>query len=256
MTIALRIVLRAMLIAFSALGVACGNASHEDDGCAVESISIAHLKSLCSGDHYRITKDYAVSGTVVATDWLGELYKSVVIVDDTAGIEIAIDSHSIAGWLPIYAKVKVLCNGLVLARVGGKVEIGAPPTGDFLIDNIDEETASRIIRIEGVDESFAPATKRIGELDVADISSLVRLDDLRIVDSEQGLAWCDIVKDEVVTTMRTATDADGNTIAIRTLSTCRYARQIMPTERFSAVGVVEYSASTYALRIVNKMIFY
>lgn len=246
-----------LLTLLCALFVSCSGGGQTPAGDITEGeISIAYLKSLCRGDRYRIVSDYTISGTVVANDWLGELYKSVVVEDSTTGIEIAIDSHNIAGWLPIYSKVKILCNGLMLARVGGKIELGAPPTGDFLLDNIAEDRASHIIRVVGVDEEYAPAVKSIADIGVADVGTLVRLDNLRIVDEEQGLSWCDSVEGEFVTTMRRATDEFGNGIAIRTLASCRYASQTMPVGLFSAVGIVEYTNSTYALRIVNKMILY
>ena len=254
MTAIFRIAVKHLFIILCTFAVSCNNVAPDD--AAYNVVSIAYLKSQCRGDHYRIAGDYAICGTVVASDWLGELYKTILVVDDTAGVEVAIDSHNIAGWLPIYSKVRISCNGLMLARVGGKIELGAAPTEGFLLDNIDEDVARRIISIEGVEENFTPATKRIAEIGLSDISSLVRLEGLHIIDAEQGLAWCDSVDGQARTTVRTAVDAEGRTLAIQTLASCRYALQAMPSEEFSVVGMVEYSNSTYTLRIINKGIFY
>ena len=255
MTAIFRIAVNLLFVILCTFAVSCNNDASDDD-VAGEVVSIAYLKSQCRGDHYRIAGEYAICGTVVASDWLGELYKTILVVDDTAGVEVAIDSHNIAGWLPIYSKVKISCNGLMLARVGGKIELGAVPTGGFLLDNIDEDIAQRIISVEGIDEDFAPTIKHISEIGTSDISLPIRIEGLRIVESERGLTWCESVEGKAQTTVRTAVDADGNTIAIQTLASCRYALQAMPSEEFSVVGVIEYSNSTYTLRIINKGIFY
>lgn len=218
-----------------------------------KSVTIAYLKSLCAGDHYRIVDDYVVRGVVVATDWLGEMNKSAIIVDDSGGLEFALDIYNVGERLPIYSEVEIFCNGLMLARVGGKIELGAPPTGDFLLDNIDETMLDRYIRIVGICSDFAPPVKQFAALGVEDIGSLVRFDNVRLCDEEQGLSWCDVVDNEVVTTYRTFIDSEGNTLALRTLATCYYATEPMPTKEISVIGIVDYSDNRYFLRVVNKL---
>lgn len=242
-----------VLICSSLLLVRCSN----DKGATphTEEVSIAYLKSLCKGDHHYIADDFMVRGVVVATDWLGEMRKSAVIVDDSGGLELAIDSDSISVHLPIYSEVTILCNGLMLARVGGKIEIGAPPTGTFPLDNIDDGMIGRYIRVTGVREDFKPLTKRFADIGVGDISNLVRFDKVRICDEEQGLSWCDIEYGEPVTTYRTLVDDTGDTFAVRILDSCYYAREKIPKREVSVAGVIDYSANRYFLRIVNKWIF-
>ena len=197
------------------------------------SVSIAYLKSLCKGDHYNITSDYTISGVVVANDWLGECIKSIVVVDRSGGIEIAIDSNNIAVSLPVFSEVEIFCNGLTLARVGGKIELGKPSYGEFPLANIEE---------------------RFSDISVADISAVVRFDNIHICEDEQGLCWCDMVDDKPITTYRTFVDADGNRFAVRILSTCYYAADKIPEKEVSLTGVIDYSDNRYFLRIVNKAI--
>lgn len=223
-----------------------------DHPATEQEISVAHLKSLCRGDHYRITDDYIVRGVVVATDWLGEMNKSAVIVDDSGGLEFAIDLHNISSRLPIYSEVSIFCNGLFLARIGSKITLGAAPTGDFPLDNINDEMIDRYIRVEGSREMVSISTKRFCDIVASDISNLVRFDNVRIVEAEEGLPWCDTVDGEIVTTYRTLIDHEGNTFALRTLSSCHYATEAMPQNEISVVGIVDYADDRYFLRIVNK----
>lgn len=217
-------------------------------------VSIAYLKSLCQGDHLRIVDDYKIRGIVAATDWYGELNKSMVIVDRSGGLEVAIDSYRINEQLPIYSEVEISCNGLMLARIGGKIELGAAPTGEFPLDNINDEIFDRYIRVIGYCEDFAPAIKSFSELSIKDISAIIRFDKLRICDEEQGLRWCDKVDGEVITTCRTFIDSEGNRLEVRTLPTCDYATEKIPTKEISIVGVVDYSDNRYFVRIVNRWI--
>lgn len=236
--------------------IACTNPlSNDTTDTFSQEVSIAHLKSLCKGDHYRIVNDYTIRGVVVATDWLGELNKSIIISDKSGGIEVAIDAKNISEHLPIYSEVTILCNGLMLARIGGKIELGAAPTGDFPLDNIDSEMLNRYIRIVGVCEDFAPTTKRFSEINAGDVSSVIRFDNIRICEAEQGLKWCDTDENGTpITTFRTFVDSGGNTLEIRTLSSCIYALEAIPTNEITVIGVIDFSDNRYFLRIVNKSI--
>lgn len=244
---------RVVTLLISLLLVGCATPQSGYEG-ATKEVSIAYLKSLCSDSHYRIASDYRLTATVVANGWLGEFHKSVVVEDKTAGIEIAIDLHDTGDVLPIYSRVEVMCNGLMLARVGGKVELGVPSNGDFPIDNISVDRLGHHIRIVGVDENYEPVTRCFRDISVADISRAVYIKDVVVCAEELGLAWCDEVEGEVVTTDRTLVDVHGDTFVVRTLSTCDYALSEMPTKKFSVVGIVDYADDRYFLRIINHMI--
>lgn len=234
---------------------ACSTTPPSEGSSQSREVSIAYLKSLCKGEHHRITEDISIRGVVVATDWLGELYKSAIIIDETSGLEIAIDSHNTSKHLPIYSEVSILCNGLMLARIGGKIELGAPPTGDFPLDNISDEMLNRYIRIMGICADFEPAIKRFSDICAKDISTLVCFEDIRLCDEEQGLEWCDADEEgKSTTTHRTFLDSDGNTFTIRILPSCSYAKEEIPTNEITVVGVIDYADNRYFLRIVNKWI--
>ena len=247
-------IFRLLIAIFSALMLSACYASHggEGEAYAPTEVSIAHLKSLCKGSHYRVVNDYMVRGVVVATDWLGELNNSAIIVDESGGLEIALDCRHIGDNLPIYSEITLLCNGLMLARIGGKIEIGAPPTAEFPLDNIDDEVFGRYIRVVGICEDFEPATKRFSEIGIEDIGNIVRIDNVRVCEEEQGLLWCDLEEDKPITTYRIFLDKEGNNFAIRTLGTCHYAKEKMQTKEISVVGIIDYSDNRYFLRIVNK----
>lgn len=243
-----------LLIAFSLLfAVACESTTAPTPSRGGE-VSIAYLKSLCTGDHYRVVSDYSVRGVVVATDWLGELHKSAIIIDKTSGLEFAIESHNINKQLPVFSEVTIFCNGLMLARIGGKIELGLPPTGDFPLDNIDDEKFGRYIRIEGINSDIVAPTKRFSEIGASDICGLVKFERVRVVLDEPKMRWCNFADGAPQTTFRTLVDSEGNSFDVRILPTCHYAGEEVPTNEISVIGVIDYSDNRYFLRIINKSI--
>ena len=219
-------------------------------------ITIAHLKSLCRGSSYGISEDYTIEGTLVANDWLGELNNSIIVVDESGGLEVAIECRTLSALLPVGNKVELFCNGLMLARIGGKIELGMAPQGDFSLGNIEEKMIGRYIRIVGQAEEYAPQNGNFSELQPSDIGNIFRFDRVRICDEERGLSWCDQADGEAVTTYRTFVDRQGVELAVRTLSTCKYAFEEIPTNEVSVVGVVDFSDNRYFLRIINKSVIW
>ncbi len=245
-------ILRLLTILFSIVLLLACNGNGE--GKSAEVVSVSHLKSLCQGDHYRITEDISIRGIVVATDWLGEMNKSAIVIDESGGLEFAIDIRNINEYLPVNSEVAINCNGLMLARIGGNIKLGAPPTGDFPLDNIDETIFHSYIRIVELDRHIEPTVRRINDIGAEDICTLVQIDNIRICDEEQGLSWCEMEDGKAVTTLRTFVDREGYTLDIQTLSTCDYSADKIPTNEISVVGVIDYSDNRPFLKIVNGAI--
>ena len=221
-------------------------------GDNTKTVSVAYLKSLCRSGVYDITEDFTISGTVIANDWLGEYYKSIVVLDDTGGIEIDIDLISIFRTIPVYSRVTVFCNGMTLGRVGGKTVLGSHPAGDFPVDGIDGSLISRYVRIDSESgDDRKPANRKFAEISIADIGALVCFTDIAADLDETNGKWCDIIDGKPVTTIRRITDNDGSKFGIRTLSTCRYADEAIPIGKFSVSGIIDYSGGEYYMRIVN-----
>lgn len=242
---------RQLATLFSISLMLCGCNNHNEKE-PVQEVSIAYLKSLCTGDHYRIVDDYTIRGVVVATDWLNESYQSLTIVDRSGGLEVAIGAYGIDNNLPIYSEVTIFCNGLMLARIGHKIELGAVPTGDFPLDCIDETMLYQYIRTIGICKEFTPATKHFSEIGVADMSAIIRFDNVQICEEERGLIWCDLIDDTLVTTIRTIMDREGNSFGVRTLPRSIYAAENIPTKEISVIGIIDYADNRYCIRLVNE----
>ena len=69
------------------------------------------------------------------------------------------------------------------------------------------------------------------------------------------MKWCDTDENnEPITTYRTFVDSEGYTLAVRTLATCDYATESIPTNEITVIGAIDYSDNRYFLKVVNKAI--
>ncbi len=218
-----------------------------------QTVSIAYLKSLTKGEASPITDDVAITGIVVGNDWLGEFYKSIYIVDDSGGIEIAIDSRELASLYPIYSQVKIYCCDLWLCRAGSNIAIGAEPTGNFPVEPIPIDIALLRVWCGLTPCDVEPLRRQPNEISHSDIGRLVYLSAIRATEQGNG-CWCDCDTDGPVDTWRKVENDEGETFYIRTAGETLYALEPMPKGYFDAVGIVGYAEKRYYLRLTNKEI--
>ena len=216
-------------------------------------ISIAHLKTMAKSEPHTITEDISIEGYVVANDLYGEYYKSIVICDDSGGIEISVDARQTAKIFPGAAKVTLHCTSLSIADYYGRVVIGAK-SNEYGIGRIEEENFARFFIIDKLSPTATEPTKMtINAISAKDVGNYVEIADVSFTDAE-GLRWCDIdtATGEAITTTRQLTDQQGNTLLVRTIAQCSYATERLPSGRGKVRGIIERQNSRYSLRIVNR----
>lgn len=218
-------------------------------------VTISELKEFYNGEPCIISDNICIECTVAGSDWLGELHKSAIVIDDTGGLELGIESTDITNTLPIYSDIVIYCGGLVLARMGGKMKLGTPPTGIYPVDNILDESFDHYIHVVRLNSDREVATKQIAELREKDIGSVVRFEGVRICDEERGVSWCDLDEEgEPITTTRTLVDGQGERLEVRIISTCEYGKELIPQKEIAVIGAIDYADDHYFLRILNKSI--
>ena len=221
-------------------------------------VSIAYLKSLAKSESYTITDDISIEGYVVANDLFGEYHKSIVISDESGGIEIAIDTNKTATQFPISARVVVYCSGLTIGDYGGRLTLGATPAGHYTVDRISAKDISRYFLVDkSAPKAIEPTLLNINEIAEEHIGNYIRLDDVTF-SSQAGMSWCDKepASGEYITTERTLHDRKGNALAVRTIAECLYRSEKMPSGYGVVCGIVEYFNGEYSLRIVNHQLLF
>ena len=245
------------------IAVGCGSGTKPeyseipDDDSESGQVSIAYLKSRCKGLSTTIKSDISIKGTVVANDLFGEFYRTIVLVDASGGVEVSIDKERLYVEFPLYANVSVSCNGLAVGRVGGKVVLGAQPTGEYTTDRIAEQDVAKYMqRLDGDVTSVAPRRVTIADLALGDVSDYVMLEGVRFADDEVGRSWCEMADGELIDTERHLVDSAGNVLSVRVSRRCGYAGEKIPSGVGSLCGILDYSGDMFYLRIANHEIYF
>ncbi|MEG2063628.1 MAG: DUF5689 domain-containing protein [Alistipes sp.] len=234
--------------------LSCSSASELpfDDTAEDSNCTIGYLKSLCHGTSTRITQDLTVHGIVTANDLLGEYRKTIVIEDADGGIEIAIDHPTLADDYPLNAELTVHCNGLALGDYGGKIQLGAIPTGEYSVDRIPRADIGRYIRhVEINSRRRRPTVRQFGEIGQRHIDTYTRFEGIRFHETDQ--LWCDSDPEtgQMIATDRTIIDTHGATFRVRTLGSSQYATEPVPQGTGSVNGIIDYFNGEFTLRITN-----
>ena len=80
--------------------------------------TIDELKNLYEGGLTLLDTNVVISGTVIANDKSGNLYKAIIIQDSTAGIEISLNAYELHNNYHIGDFIFVKCQDLYLGEYG------------------------------------------------------------------------------------------------------------------------------------------
>jgi hypothetical protein len=100
-----------------------------------EFTTIADVKAMYTENGskpYLVKKRCVIKGQVTTSDQVGNLYKSLYIQDETAGIEIKIGKNGLYNEYKLGQWIYVDCDGLTIGDYNGMINIGyADPTGEY-----------------------------------------------------------------------------------------------------------------------------
>ena len=204
-----------------------------DDDTPQGTVTIAALKSRCTGAQAAVTEDITIEGVVTGNDLYGEFYKTLVVEDTSGGISIAVDATELYVDYPVGTAVTIHCNGLFLCDYGGKVMLGTRPTDEYAGPGRipQAEAALYLRRKQAETRPLRPRTFTFGEVDMRHTDTYVHFEGVRFV--QQG-NWCD-------------PDPETGRPA-----TCTYATEPVPQGTGSVYGIIDYFNGKYTLRIANR----
>jgi hypothetical protein len=227
------------------------------DRCeASGDVSIAYLCSLADQRSQRLKGDMWIEGCVVLNDKLGEAYKSFVLYDGTAGVEVEVDVEDVDRVAPLFAELRIRCEGLHVGREGERVVLGAKPTAEYVVDRIPEsETENRFEVTLSAVANRHEQSMTIADVGYDDMLRYVRIEGVQLVEEEAGLTWCDMDASErpFDSSLRHFTDGT-DTLTVAVLNRCHYAVGHIPSDIVTLVGVVDSYDGCPVLRLSDRRI--
>lgn len=226
----------------------------EGQGC----LSIAYLKSLCRSESSLIRTDCYIEGLITANDLYGEYPNGLVLEDRSGGIEVSVAGRELFRHYPIGRTLRIFCEGLALADYGGKVILGAAPTGEYPADRIcSDERPLRLHLLEDAPRTPEPLTITISEASLRLVGRYVMLNKLRVAEGEKGLPWCerDSLTGEPIATTRHLVDRAGDTLDLYLPGSVIYNSEEIPSQEVRCAGILDYFNRRFQLRPVNRGIW-
>lgn len=204
-----------------------------------------------------IEEDIIISGIVVANDESGNLYKKMVIQDETAAIELSLDKTSLYNEYKLGQRIFIKCKGMYVGDYNNLIQLGYIYNGS--IGRLPEIYIGAHLYRDGLPGAVPePATLNLASLPTqsaeiikdARMSTLVKIENVRFVEVGELFA-----PQDVDNTNRTLIDQGGKSITVRTSKYCNFAGDTLPGGYGTAVGILTAFGSTwqFTLRSIDDL---
>ncbi|OFY98861.1 MAG: hypothetical protein A2491_15560 [Bacteroidetes bacterium RIFOXYC12_FULL_35_7] len=221
------------------------------------NITIANLIGLNSDvdSLFPITGDTIIEGVVTGNDESGNIYKYMVIQDETAGIIINVDISDYYNEYKIGQRVFVKCKGLVFGYYGGSPQLGMPYyDGGWKVGRIPAVyLKNHLFRDSLLGPAITPKIMaNFNDISLAhpgDKNKLVTFTNVSFPDAGKSYS------EKYETTDRPLKDYTGAEIIVRTSNYADFALDILPAGKGKITGILGYYNSTYQLiiRDINEV---
>lgn len=224
---------------------------HDYPDLAAGNITIDSLKSLYTGGSpITITADLNITAIVIADDKSGNFYKTIVIDDGTAGLQVLIDNGSLYPDFPVGRKININCKGLVLGTYAGNTQLGG-----FIdltaVGNIPQALIKTVFTKGSLNNDITSLIQHttIQGLNNSMNSRLVELDSVEFEDGSLDKPYADVYKAIPASGDRYLHDCSNNSIDARTSNFAKFAFSNVPRGKGTLLAIYTVYNSTKQLVI-------
>lgn len=253
---------------FDAPGMATPESSWLGDADNYELKSIIDIKSEYweDDDNYYKTiettedgKNILVKGRVISSDAAGNIYKSLVIQDETGALAMSINANSMNNQYRRGQEVVVNLTGMTIGKYAGLQQLGSPDDSD----TYGAQTTFMPYQ-EFVTHSQKNGNPNLAEVDTITVNSLSELtggaDVIRKWQSQlvrfNNCSFVDGGKETFAsyqtTVSRTLTLSDGQTLTVRTSGYSNFYATVLPEGKCDVVGILSYFNSNWQLLLIDR----
>ena len=208
---------------------------------------------------YQVTEKYLMRGVVTADDESGNIYKSIYIQDETAGICLSLDQVNIYTYMPRGQEVIIEMQGMWLGKYLGAYQVGDSTTHyqyGYQMGRYDwtkELVKKHFYTNAHPDLTKVPEPKEIesaGEILSTDYGMLVKLKNITFPDAEGGKlkSWSTSEQTE----NRKVVFADGSQIIVRTSGYSNFYADYIPEGVGTITGIISVYNGTVQLYLRDR----
>ena len=179
-----------------------------------------------------------IKAVVVSSDEGGNYYKSMVIQDETGGVELELDMAGLYTQYPVGQKIVLECNGLVVGDYNGLPQIGWIYNGNQ-VGRINSLNISKYIKRDGVPSlANLPEILTNDKIDFyssKDINKLVRLEGVRFQEEAIGEP---IAYNHFQTEWKITGPGIPDNVVVRTSNYAKFRSMIIQDKEYNLTGIL------------------
>jgi len=208
----------------------------------MEQFSLNNPVALDAGSYIR--------GAVVGSDKSGNIFKTLMVQDATAGIAIIIDDTDLFDTYYVGREVYIKLDNLYLGDFAGLPQLGmAPNNGD--VSRIPGALLSDIVLPAAFNVSVTPTPLLLGQLNDAALNTLVQLDNVEFAAFELGETYATAIPAQNIfnTENRMISNCDGFEVILRSSGFSNFANTEVPSGNGTLFAILGKFNNDYQLTI-------
>ena len=208
--------------------------------------TIKQLQAFATGAvGVEITSDIIIAGVVVGDDSSGNIYKNIVLQQDSSGIAISVDVSNFYTEYPTGRRVFVKCKGLFIANDGGNIELGVSATNP--VGRIPANLVSKYLVKGKWGQYLTPLVFPLSATNIP-TNTLVKFNDVEFKSGNNGVAYAASSPSNLIFEDCAATP---NELILYTSTYATFALQKTPFGKGSITGLYTIYSGAGELQIRN-----
>lgn len=210
--------------------------------------TIADLKakfaSTISGNNVvEITQDIVIEGVIVADDAAGNVYKQIIINDETGAIVVGINDVGLYAMTPIGQRVRIDCKGLKIGGYGKMAQIGSLYNGK--VGRMSKSVYQEHVRLIG--EPNPMYSELVPEVidgsyftneNMENLAKYVRLENVTITEADGTATWAPEELKNSSNVVERHIKMGNTNLVLRMSTYADFANEAMPTGSLNVNGVL------------------
>ncbi|MDE6469176.1 MAG: hypothetical protein K2L28_09830, partial [Muribaculaceae bacterium] len=209
-------------------------------------------------------KRFVIHGRVISSDEEGNVFKSLVIADETAAMAFSIDTYNLYLNYRVGQDIVLDVTGMEIGKYAGLQQIGRRSWYEngntWQVSFMSPEYFQGYAELNGLPDraavdtlvlsSFAPITQQTPEVLRTYQSRLVRFRNVSFTEGGQRTlsVYHTSENDEQNTTIQ---DRNNSTLTVRTSGYCTFFNEVLPVGNIDIVGILSYYNSSWQLIMID-----
>lgn len=210
--------------------------------------TIAELKakyaSIITGNSVEeVTEDIIIEGVVVADDATGNVYKQIIINDETGALVVGVNDVGLYAMTPVGQRVRIDCKGLHIGGYGKMAQIGGLYNGK--VGRMNKSVYPKHVRLIGepdlnqtemqpetIDESY------FTDANMANLAKYVRIENVSITEADGTETWAPEEKKNSSNVVERHIKMGNKELVLRMSTYADFANEPLPTGKLNINGVL------------------